>query len=264
MKYIGIFLKGRLMKKCVVLGCMAVAFTCAMERNNNVFNCKGTSIIVTKGSIIERDKKVDAIMVGRNAQEKLQQDGKWVPTLYGIQERDHLYIKNKNTEMVVQECKPYTSIDDKQWKNACAKKMKSKIITISEPCIRKSMYRYDEKKEIFLQHYVYACEKGRSSCEMSGDEALQEASKDLYACYKIGLREVFARLGNKENKKIICLPLSIHVGFPLLQAAAITKRALFDFIQENTGAYKSIKLCVENQAEFDAYVNELKNLVLMD
>lgn len=216
---------------------------------------------VTKGSIMERDKKVDAIMVGRNAQEKLQQDGKWIPGLYRIQERDYLYIKNKSEAL--QECKPYTSIDDKQWKNACAKKMHSKIITISEPCLRKSMYRYDEKKDIFLQQYVYACEKGCSSCEMSGDAALQEASKDLYICYKIGLREVFKRLSGKENKKIACLPLGIHVGFPLQQAAIITTKALSDFIQENERAYDSIELCMENQAECEAYVNELKNLVLI-
>jgi hypothetical protein len=254
------------MKKCVILGCMVISFINAMENNDVSFMYNGTAIIVTRDSIGKRDKKVHAIIVGRNAQEKLQKDGKWINVLFRIQDRDHLYVKNKAENTCDnKEGKPYTSADNEQWRKSFPQIMQSKVITIAEPCIRNiTTHSYNEKEQMFLpQKYLYTGKKENADFEMRGEIALEEALKDLYMCYKIVLREVFKKLSGKENKKIACLPLGIHVGFPLQQAAGITAKALSDFIQDNNKAYDSIVFCVENQDEFNVYINEVKNLMLV-
>jgi len=250
------------MKKYILLGCLIISFTNAMENSNKSCMYNETTIMVTKDCIVDRDKKVDAIIVGRNAQEKLQKDGKWIHVLYRVQERTHLYIKNKDLESTSHDItwKPYTSVDDGQWRNAYSKKMDSKIITISEPCIRKSdKYSYNEGKQMFLQGYCYAAKK-ENEFEMRGDEALTQALKDLYVCYKIALREVFKKLSGTEKKKIACLPLGIKVGIPVKEAAAMAAKAIFDFTQDNK-VCEYIEFCVENQYEFDVYSEEFLSLV---
>ena len=141
--------------------------------------------------------------------------------------------------------------------------MNSKIITISEPCIRWSeKYSFDEKENIFLNGYLYAGKKRNLEFKKRGDEALKKALKDLYISYKIALREIIKKLNGTEKKRIACLPLGIKVGIPVKEAAQTAAQAVFDFTQDNKmGECIELEFCVENPYEFDLFQKSFSSLV---
>jgi len=87
-----------------------------------------------------------------------------------------------------------------------------------------------------------------------GNAAIEEAGKDLAACYQEALDIVLKKLlEDKKEKNIAFSTLGADVGFPREKAAPIAVKAIVEFIQHNSGAYDVVELFVKKRFEFALY-----------
>ena len=99
------------------------------------------------------------------------------------------------------------------------------------------------------------------SIKCEGQKAIKKASKDLYACYINVLKEGLRIAADKKEKSIALPLLSVELGFPSEQAAAIIVKAITDFIKSNAEGYHYIELFVKKRSEFELYQKLLDSSV---
>jgi O-acetyl-ADP-ribose deacetylase (regulator of RNase III) len=111
---------------------------------------------------------------------------------------------------------------------------------------------------IFVIKDIHAEEQKTNATEIisikcEGQEAIEQASKDLYACYINVLKEGLRIMADKKEKSIALPLLSVELGFPSKQAATVIVNAITDFIKSNPEGYNCIELFVKKRSEFELY-----------
>lgn len=136
-----------------------------------------------------------------------------------------------------------------------------KIIRIVEPRLMKEFYWNEDKKEYlegFLYHIMRKSLRTADvfiSFDLHGNNALEEAQKNLAFCYTTSLRYIGKHIRG-EQKRIAFLPLSERMGLSLQEAAKIALTTIDSYVQQYPREYLSIYLCMYTQNQY-AYYNEL-------
>ncbi len=258
------------MNKIILFASLATTFTHSMETVsllgmtktslNMIYN--GTKINLLKEPLSSAANKAKITFVGDKQQELLS--GQFDTSSYTVGtiwnacdnlldsstrhfgESISLYEKNKDDDSASDDdtykSYPYNPDNKKEalWKSTY-KKTASFIKNVVEPCINQSA-------EGFI---YYSCRRdpnyhwsnNKILLTFTGDEAIEEASKDLDLCYREILRIGagyyisrseskiwYTRPQTKQNTTIAIPPLSVDVGFPRDKAAPIAIAAIFNFL----------------------------------
>jgi hypothetical protein len=245
---------------------MLMVFVCAshlygMEKENKwTVTAYGTKINLYKDDNMldyyaDGTNKVDFIVVGQCAQEgKFPSSGcdyligtcLEVSTIYFVTRNQHNNYKKLSYRME-NDVEIGTSwyFPLQQGSNVC--------IRISEPYLwghgkescNYNSRRFDDSEEIAIfGHYA-------------GNEAIEEALKDVRTCYKKALTYIAQKNDNKLKKTVALPALGVEKyhfnALPKDQAAPVAITAIFEYIKNNPKAYERIKLFVEEGFEFDLY-----------
>ncbi len=243
-----------MIKNIVFAAFVFTASVHAMEKENRwSITAYGTQINLNKGDMLDYyadgEKKVDYIVVGRRAQE-----GKFISMivdgLIGECSTDfQVYFETKNKSSnyraLSHHClKDGTTIPGtlyfplREGYNVC--------LTVIEPYVWGAQY--------YCYNSVRKKDNGKVKfAYYQGDEALEEALKDIRVCYKTVLAK-----GITAGKRSIALPAlgaqkCPFGSFPKEKAAPVAVEAILEFIKNNPKMYDRIELFVEEDFEVDLY-----------
>jgi hypothetical protein len=120
------------------------------------------------------------------------------------------------------------------------------------------------EKYVTYPHYETLRLDSENKCadyfSYEGDQAIEEASKDLALCYANVLVDGLERLGEKKEKSIALPTLGTrcsNFAFPRKKAACVAVKSILTFIKDNLDAYDRVELFVEKQSEFKSYIQLL-------
>ncbi len=252
------FKKEDAMNKCMVMlvcisGIVYGAEPAAIQNNNQlIIPYRGTLIQILKGTLGRPIiPTTDLVIVGRNAQCKLQPDnivdgGRVGNIITG--ELDAIFVKHKECDSASDDdtYKPFGQKISKSWKNAYPIKLENIFFPIEEPCLHFGFLQEDQQRQ-----YGYFPESGEV---YYGDEAMHEAKEDLELCYETALsagESIF--LIKKEDRSIAIDQLSTEVGFPRAEAAWIAIEMILEYIEDNPHDYALIQLFVKKRSDFALY-----------
>jgi hypothetical protein len=222
------------------------------------FNYCGTTIYLIQKYSYEVmdyvDNKVDFIVVGKNEQKMLNNQGEpdlMVGYLYNAGNDLHMKKKKADSASDDDSCVTFDfSYRKKQnQKDIFTMRMDSRVMHIVEPCLgREEEYWNNEKRKV-EQGFVYNARRvskrvsmGGSFCfELHGKDAIEEAEKDLALCYKNSLEELVRwRRMELFRTSVALFNISTGVGFPRGEAVCIAVKSICEFIQKNQNVYSSI------------------------
>lgn len=279
----------------LILACMCPAFTYGMETisllgmttNSLSMICNETKINLIKGSWEEATDTIELTVVGNHQQHMLQESYDNLATIghtyyspYSGYHSIHKRKKDDETSSDDDTYKPHPHQVDKQtWRDSS--KIKKPIITIEEPCISystrpKSLGFYPPNSSSmqtiripaeFKNDFVYSVHRAVPNEQDTywdlvfiGDEAIQEASKDLTLCYNNALTKGINCLQNyaKKDKNLAFPTLGADVGFPREKAAPIAIATVLEFVQDHPQdtekfEYESINFFVKKRSDFALY-----------
>ena len=275
------------MKKLLLLAFLFVIPLHAMEtvslleitKTSLILSYNGTQIHLTKGAWEDAVDNIDLTVVGNQQQRMLQEEldllGTIGQTYLPLGSPSYIHIRTKEHESDSDDdtYKPHRQIDTQTWKNS--QKRQQQILRIEEPCISYSTrpMKYalpngtNEMQHLTipaqcLNSFVYNCQRAIPNkqdmvliCCFKGDQAIQEASKDLSLCYTKALTEglEYFNYNSPENKNIAFPTLGADAGFPRDKTVPIAIEAVFNFLQDNPNQYKNVHLFVKKRSEFALY-----------
>ncbi len=225
---------------------------------------KGTLIQVMKGTIgrhIEQQTfHPGLIILGKKEQYKLQQATMGDRARVGevsLSPHNSIFIKYKGCDSASDDdtYKPFTSSIKKSWNDAYSRKyFNCSILTVVEPGIEYEYFvddmprqygyfptRVTEERNIFIEP------------EFFGENALEEAKKDLAVCYDNALLTGSIMLGQTSNKTIAIDPLGTAVGIPGKDAVQVAIESVTEFIEYHPHTYALIQLFVKKRSDFALY-----------
>lgn len=243
--------KGLVVILCVFSAGLYAAQSVVESEKSIVCFVNGTRFSVIKDDIFKYDKLVDIMVVGRNQQCKLKKPNLGDCSAVGwmeLMEKKEIYVLPKESDSRSDDdtYKPFVTKDIELWKNAEKKEVMCDVLQIIEPRI---MYR------IYKQDYGYFPEREHpEKADMTlnlrffGDNAFEEADKDLRVCYLKVLIEGLA----KGKKNIALAALGTDVGFSRHRAAPVAFRAIIDFLVHKQ-EYTSVWLFIKKHSELKTY-----------
>lgn len=258
--FLNFLIKGRGMKgKIVTLAALCVMCIQGMETNFWSMTVGDTTIRLSKGFIGDAGDRVDILVVGKNQQHTLEEpmENGFDPYVgkIGCYNNHIIYRKSVDHE---------SSSDDDNYKRYKHKStvwqkrrevcVKSDIVSIVEPCIKKIYVR--EGLSYFARRENPEKENSYIVCNEEDEDAIEEASKDLKMCY----RKIFSsqKLGNKKRNSIALSTLGADVGFPRKEAAEIAVKMIIKSIKNNSHTYDVVELIVKKRSEFVWYKDFLE------
>lgn len=234
------------MKKNMLL--VASVFTACvqgMETNFWTITFGGTKINLNKGFISDAGDKVDAIVAGIN-----QQLSSHYCNVGKLFEQCHfVYKESRDTDDASDDDSYQPYLGNLTDKRRCLKGVDCRVFLMAEPCIRQrnKIFVYSLERPDPEEQNTFDC-----LC-FGGNEAIEEATKDLAFCYREAFDGVLKKLTDKVGKSIAFATLSAGVGFPREKAVPIAVKTLLECIQNNPGAYDRIELFVNKRFEFAWY-----------
>src|SRR5438309_5381932 len=154
---------------------------------------------------------------------------------------------------------PFISSADnpkKLWKRAQKHTILPDLYTVVEPRIHKEPYPNEKDSlEKGFFYYTERCHQTNKYAyrfhEFTGNEALEQAAKDLKTCYLSALNKYLTF--SKRGLSIALPALGTEVGFPRKKAAPIAIATILQFIEDFPTAYDRIELFVKKRSEFELY-----------
>jgi hypothetical protein len=236
-----------------------------MEQENKQWSITvhDTKINLTKDYLCDAYSKmnVDIMVLGTN-QQRLLESNSFQPKEQEI----GYYWYRGNCSCQVYSYKNSTSddlqkrIDSKE--ASSESEVRSNVYSFTEPCVfitkdREPLYYVCRKKikpQFFIKNATSISEyyyedsplKKYVCWEIAGEEAIQEASKDLKKYYK----KVFKGINGSEEKRSVALP-ALGINIPNAPSIAVT--SILKYLKKNKSRYDCIELILETDEEFNAY-----------
>ncbi len=283
------------MNKIILFASLATTFIHGMETVSLLGMTKTSLNMVYNGTKINLSKKPweDAVdtkvlmVIGNQQQNMLQERHNGLNTIghayfsYGtvcyIRKRKMADESASDDDTYIEEAlsfKSYRQIDKQTWREHY--KEKKIYMKIEEPCISNSTREKiisfcqpdsDSMQTItipaqLMNTFVYNVHRAVPDRDdayydlvFQGDEAIQEASKDLILCYNNALTEglKYFQSEAKKNRSLTFPTLGADTGFPRDKAAPIAIATVFEFIQEHPDEYESITFFVKKRSDFALY-----------